>query len=252
MESLLIVVLAKSYKPGGRCIAGRRVTYKTATDVEVGEWIRPVANDNTGKGALTEGMYTYDDGSLVRVLDIVKIPVISSYPIYGQPENYVIDENKKWEKIGSLNASSIPPLSENVASIWNDPQAPSNKVTPDYDKQGLITQSLYLIKPNDLLITLSNEYIDFKGSYKKKIAASFKYLGVEYANIPVTCPSTKRVLTNQYPAEGQASVTIPLRKGDNYVLCISLSPRFGGDDHHYKLVATIFDYDGYLQREYAA
>ncbi len=103
------------------------------------------------------------------------------------------------------------------------------------------------------MITLSNEFNDYEQRYKKKIVASFSYLGVNYENISVTCPSTRRILTNQYPNEGQEAVTMPLKKGgDDYVLCMSLSPRFGSDEHHYKLVATVFDFDGYLQREYAA
>jgi hypothetical protein len=252
MENLLMVVLAKSYKPGGRCIAGRLVEYTSDKNVTIGGWVRPVANDGTGKGALTDEMYSYEDGAEARILDIVEVPVIRSFPIDGQPENFAIDEAKKWKKIGSLSAGSIPIISEDVDSIWNDPQASSSIVTANYDQQGLVSQSLCLIKPINLLITLSNDYNEFKCAYKKKISASFDYLGVSYEDISITCPSTKWILTNQYPEEGQASKNIPLRKGDNYVLCMSLSPRFGGENHHYKLVATIFDYDGYLQREYAA
>ncbi len=47
---------------------------------------------------------------------------------------------------------------------------------------------------------------------RKKIVASFSYLGVNYENISVTCPSTRRILTNQYPNEGQEAVTMPLKK----------------------------------------
>jgi hypothetical protein len=252
MENLLMVVLAKSYKPGGRCIAGKLVEYTDDKKVKIGNWVRPVANDDTGKGALTEEMYSYEDGEETKILDIVEVPVIKGFPIDGQPENYAIDEANKWKKIGSLSAASIPRISESVESIWNDPQASSNIVTASYDQQGFISQSLCLIKPTNLLITLSNDYNEFEHVHKKKISASFDYLGVSYENISITCPSTRRILTNQYPDAGQASKDMPLRKGDNYVLCMSLSPRFGGENNHYKLVATIFDYDGYLQREYAA
>lgn len=252
MENLLMVVLAKSYKPGGRCIAGRLVEYTGEKTVNVGRWVRPVANDNTGHGALTDQMYLYEDGTEVRVLDIVEIPILRHFPIAGQPENYVIDDSKRWKKISSLRAGSIPNISENIADVWNDPNAESHIVTANYDQNGLISQSLCLVKPGNLLITLSNEFNDYEQRYKKKIVASFSYLGVNYENISVTCPSTRRILTNQYPNEGQEAVTMPLKKGDDYVLCMSLSPRFGSDEHHYKLVATVFDFDGYLQREYAA
>lgn len=252
MENLLMVVLAKSYKPGGRCIAGRLVEYTGDKTVKVGRWVRPVANDNTGHGALTNQMYLYEDGTEVRVLDIVEIPILRHFPIAGQPENYVIDDSKKWKKISTLKADCIPNISENIADVWNDPDAESHTVTANYDQNGLISQSLCLVKPSNLLITLSNEFNDYEQCYRKKIVASFSYLGVNYDNISVTCPSTRRILTNQYPNEGQEPVTMPLRNGDDYVLCMSLSPRFGYGDHHYKLVATVFDSDGYLQREYAA
>ena len=251
MENLLMVVLAKSYKPGGRCIAGRRVEYTGDNTVKVAGWVRPVANDNTGHGALTAQMYLYEDGTETRVLDIVEIPVIRHFPIAGQPENYVIDDKRKWKKISSLNPDCIHQIAENVVDVWNDPDAESHIVTANYDRRGLISQSLYLIKPSNLLITLSNEFNDHKKCYKKIIVASFSYSGVKYENISVTCPSTRRMLTNQYPKEGREPVTISLRNGDNYVLCMSLSPRFGNDAHHYKLVATVFDFDGYLQRVYS-
>lgn len=251
MENLLIVVLAKSYKPGGRCIAGRLVEYTEAKTVKVGEWVRPVANDVTGHGALTERMYSYEDGTEVKVLDIVEVPVIRHFPVDGQPENYVVDESQKWKKIGALRASSIPNIVENAPDLWKDPNADSHIVTAIYDKRGLISQSLYLIKPSNLLITLSNEFNDYEQCFKKKMVASFSYLDVNYDHISVTCPSAKRILTNQYPNQGHEPITMSLKKGDEYILCLSLSPRFGNESHHYKLVATVFDFDGYLQREYA-
>jgi hypothetical protein len=251
MGSLLMVVLAKSYKPGGRCIAGKLVEYTNKNTVKVGKWVRPVANDNTGHGALTDQMYRYDDGKEARVLDIVEIPILKHSPIDGQPENYIIDESKKWKKIGSLRADCIQNISEDIEDLWNDPNAKSHIVTEKYDQDGLISQSLCLIKPSNLLITLSNNLNEYEQCYKKKIVASFSYLGVNYENISVTCPSTRRLLSNQYPGEGQDPVTMPLRNVDNYVFCMSLSPKFGNDGNHYKLVATVFDFDGYLQREYA-
>lgn len=247
-----MVILAKSYKPGGRCIAGRLVERLENNKVTIGAWVRPVPNDGTGHGALTDEMYTFEDGTEAKVLDIVEIPVTTHFPIDGQPENYVVDNRKKWKKINSLKADSIPKIVEIVPSVWNDPQAPTNIVTAAFDQQGLISQSLCLIKPSNLKITLSNDFNAHKQSFKRKIVASFIYSEVLYENISVTCPSTRKILTNKYPNEGQDPITLSLNKGDDYVLCVSLSPRFGNDENHYKLIATIFDFDGYLQRTYVA
>jgi hypothetical protein len=67
MEKIRFVVLAKSYKTGGRCIAGKLVTLLKNNTLQFGPWVRPVPNDGSGHGSLTSDMYRYDDGSEVRV-----------------------------------------------------------------------------------------------------------------------------------------------------------------------------------------
>ncbi|MGL4869472.1 MAG: dual OB domain-containing protein [Aeromonas veronii] len=252
MKTILMVLLAKSYKPGGRCIAGREVEYVAPKKVTVGNWIRPVADNSEGTGALTPEIYTYEDGTEAKVLDIVEVPVIDKASVAGQPENYIVDQTKKWKKVCHLNPSSIPKIEEKMESIWLDQDTDSNKATASYDEKGLISQSLCLIKPSEFKITLSNVFDDYEGSYKKKIVASFDYLGIKYSDISITCPAVRKVLTNQYPKDGENPVTISLTKGDDYILCMSLSPRFGKDNFHYKLVATTFDFDGYLQSHYSS
>jgi hypothetical protein len=252
MNKLTVLILSKSYKPNGRCIAGRLVKFIQKNTVQIGNWVRPILNDASGCGAITKEMYEYKDGSEVKILDIVEIPIIQHYPIEGQPENYIIDKEKSWQKIGRFRADNMLNIIEDVVDIWHEQDTPSNMVTANYDQQGLIKQSLYLIKPLNLQITLTNEYDDFNQQYKQKIIANFNYKGITYENISITCPSTRRILTNQYPKKGEKPISMQLNKKDNYILCLSLSPRFGNKQNHYKLVATVFDFDGYLQREYSA
>ena len=252
MEKITFVVLAKSYKPGGRCIAGKIATLQENNTLNIGSWVRPVPNDGSGHGSLSEEMYRYEDGTEVRVLDVVEVNKVSEAVVPGQPENFVFDESKHWRKITSLRPDSITNISDSVESIWLEQGQETNIVTAAYDQSGGISQSLCLIKPLSLYVTLSNDYNDYEGRFKKKIIASFDYNGVRYEGLSVTCPSTRRIFTNQYPDEGREAVTLPLRKGDDYLLCVSLSPRFGGAQHHYKLVATIFDHDGYLQGTFQA
>lgn len=247
-----MVLLAKSYKPGGKCIAGKRVEYIEEKKVKVCEWIRPVFDDGTGHGALPTATFTYQDGKEAKVLDIVEVTVKRKANVAGQPENYIIDDTVAWKKISHLNATSIPNLKENATDIWNEAGVESNIVTSDFDENGFITQSLYLIKPSNFEVTLTNEYNEFEEKYKRKIVAKFDYSNTTYENISITCPAVRRILANQYPNEGETPKTLALNKGDDYILCMSLSPRFGGADHHYKLVATAFDFDGYLQRNYSA
>lgn len=252
MEKITFVVLAKSFKPGGRCIAGKLATLQKNNTLQIGSWVRPVPNDGSGHGSLTGEMYRYEDGSEVRILDVVEVTKVSTTDVPGQPENFVFDEFSPWRKLTSLRADSITNILDPIENIWYEQGSDTNIVTALYDHFGGITQSLCLIKPSSFVVTLSQDYNDYEGKFKKKIVASFDYKGVRYEGLSVTCPSTRRIFTNQYPDKDGEAVTLPLRKGDDYVLCISLSPRFGGAQYHYKLVATVFDYDGYLQGTYQA
>jgi len=252
MEKITFVVLAKSYKPGGRCIAGKLATLQGNNTLQIGSWVRPVPNDGSGHASLTEKMYRYEDGSEARILDVVEVNEVSKAEVPGQPENFVFDESTPWKKITSLRADSITNILDPVESIWHEQGVDTNIVTALYDQTGGITQSLCLIKPSSFVVTLSHDYNDYEGKFKKKIVASFVYEGVRYEGLSVTCPSTRRIFTNQYPAEGEDAITLPLKKGDDYAICISLSPRFGGAQNHYKLVTTVFDYDGYLQGTFQA
>lgn len=251
MSVLRMVILAKSYKPGGRCIAGKIAEYSDGKNVKLGKWVRPVPNTENCHDSLAEEMYQFEDGTDTKILDIVDIPVLDYCSVPGQPENIKIDQSQPWKKVGHLNPRSITKIADSPVQIWLEDEKSTNIVSSEYDEQGLITQSLYLIQPTNLLLTLSNNYNEYEEKYKRVIVASFDYAGIRYEGLSVTCPSIRKALTNKYPDEGEEETIMPLIKGDNYVICVSLAPRFGRDDVHYKVVATIFDYDGYLQREYA-
>lgn len=248
MNSVTIVVLASSYKPGGRCIAGKLVSFIGGNMVSVGGWVRPVSNDSTGHGAIGEEVYRYVDGAEVRVLDIVEIPILRHNPTHGQPENYIINKNIRWKKVGAFNPSGVINILDNAPSLWCDMRSPSNIVSVEYDQNELISQSLYLIKPNKLHVTLCNNFDTYEHRWKRKIIADFYYRGVHYENLSITCPLTRRILANEYPAEGESPIKMSMVNDDNYALCVSLSPRFGSGLNHYKLVTTIFELTGCLQR----
>lgn len=78
-----IVILAKSFKRGGYCIAG--------IDTTTGEWIRPISNDISNEGAVPVADIIYTDGNQVEILDIVEIEISSHKPTESQPENYIYD-----------------------------------------------------------------------------------------------------------------------------------------------------------------
>ena len=249
-----MVVLAKSYKPGGRCIAGKQVILNGNNTVSVGSWIRPVTNINgeIGKGAIPKNIYSFDNYNEIKVLDIVKVPVIKRISVPGQPENMLIDDSVSWVKESYFAAEGVQQITDAVSDLWLEDDAPSNIVTRSFDENGLVKQSLILIKPSDLVLTLSNGFDSYNQAHKKKITASFTYNNHKYIDLRITDPAILYALKNKYPSQDGQHVTMTLFKGDSYTLCLSLTPRFGRQELHYKLIASVFDYDGYLQQRYAA
>ena len=245
-----MVILAKSYKQGGWCIAGRQVRLnqeRTEYD-QTSHWIRPVSNNPQTHGALSDADCAYEDGSTPKVYDVVELDFVERSASPGQPENELI-ANRPWRKIGEIQKQDVSLFLNEPECIWNE-QIGTDYVTAQYVANRNVRNSLNLIRPQNFLLQLSNYYNEFDGRYKREIRASFDYNGVHYEHISVTDPAIRLMLTNQFPAEGQEVVEMSLRAGDNLYLCMSLGPAFTAQRKHYKLVATIFDFDGYIQRTY--
>lgn len=92
-----IVCLANSRKLAGRCIAGREWT----TESGAGDWIRPVSERKNRE--VSEYERQYEDGSDPQVLDIVQVPVLKPQPDGYQRENWLLDNEYYWEKVGVLS-----------------------------------------------------------------------------------------------------------------------------------------------------
>ena len=248
IESLCLLVLACSYKQGGYCAAGLVVEPDAAGNwCASAEWLRPVARDGSGCGALLMTDITCSNGRKVCTGDVVRCQVFAGKGIAGQPENRVVT-GVAWEFLETVDASQIPSLVEQPAHVWLDSCAPSNRVQGCIVQSGQVQESLMLVQPHNLQLLLSHR-TDFNGKARKRIQASFDYAGQHYEGLSVTCPAVSRMLKNRFPVLGGAEVCMTLNKGDQYVLCLSLSPDFNG--FHYKLVAAVYDYDGYLNRTFA-
>jgi hypothetical protein len=242
--------LAKSYKSGGWCIAGRELSSTRKGKYKIGPWIRPVTCDEDSHGAVFNDDCEFDDGSCTEVLDIVKMPIDSHTPEPGQPENFLVVDDGIWEKIRACPDNSVSRFIDSPADLWLQDEMPTDQITSSYDETQNITQSLYLIKPENFRVTLAQEWNQYGNRYKRRITASFDYNQDHYEGLSITDPKIRRMLGGQYPGEGEDDNVITLRKGDDYYLCVSLGPRFGHHQRHYKFIATIFDYDGYIQRTY--
>jgi len=80
-----IICLANSNKMGGRCVAGLQV--------DGTGWVRPIA-PKTDHGQLYAPHYKLNDGTAPEVLDVISIDLASHRPQPGQPENWVMGEQK--------------------------------------------------------------------------------------------------------------------------------------------------------------
>mgnify|MGYP001050045125 FL=1 len=137
------VILTKSYKNGGYCVAG--------IDVNTSDWIRFVSSNISTHGAVTDEMMCYTDGSCCEIGDIVKVQVVEPTQSPHQPENYLIDENSYWQKEGEMNLDELLDLHscENAyyPFIFQD-----NWSYIESNALEEVEQSLVMVKVSDLTI----------------------------------------------------------------------------------------------------
>lgn len=212
-----IVCLANSRKLSGRCVAGKEVVGSG-----YGGWIRPISARPSAE--VSEDERRYENGVEPRLLDIVEIPIIGATPHLHQSENHVIDAERTWAKKGEVPWIELKKLLDKPASLWVNEDSSRHGLN-DRVRQDLaakLTNSLLLIEPEDLTITVQNE-----GSPKRRVRAEFKFKGTTYKLI-VTDPIAEQVFL------GKPNGTHPVR---NAYLCVSLTEEFDGSC--YKLVAAV-------------
>lgn len=92
-----ILILTKSAKHGAYCVVGY--------DVHENRLIRLTSSDKESKNSLLEKHLVYTNGEIVDCLDVVKVELIQAVPKEIHKEDWLINENKNFQKIrkGSLN-----------------------------------------------------------------------------------------------------------------------------------------------------
>lgn len=220
-----IVCLANSRKMSGRCIAGKEVL-----DSGYGKWIRPISRRETAE--ISEEEMRFVNGVTPKPLDIIEIPMIEYKPNEYQVENHVIDDQNYWVKFGQLNGADIPELLDVVAdTLWLNGHSSYNGINdkiPAQDARNNITNSLVLLKPERLSISVDMEGPD-PNRAKRKIRAFFTLNGHPY-RLTVTDPKIEREYLKRI--NGTYSV-----QSKNVYICVSIGEPFEG--YCYKLVAAI-------------
>jgi len=197
-----LVIFANSVKHHQHCVAGKDILTK--------KWIRPVGDKNGCELKDEQTKYQNPHGKyLVKPLQKMNIEFLQKAPLKQQPENYIIS-NKIWEQNYKIEREDIESFLDNPSNLWLDGISKNDRVNYQLIQNNKIqiTQSLYLIKVNDLKVDKQNR------------RAIFSFNNAFY-NLAITDPKI------QYFDNSKKS----------YYLVISLGEEF--KDYCYKLVAAI-------------
>lgn len=206
MKTIKGIIFASSIKHNAKCIAGKYL----GSD----KWFRLVS-DASGSAVSYEKAVFYNDlykkSYPLVPLKVVSIPVDKAAPISGQPENIILG-NGAIRQIEPFKINDIQCYCDNPSNLWgNGASVSAANITS-------ITQSLYLIKPENVKLYKNRD--EFNGKEKRYV--SFDYNMIQY-NLSCTDPKFDSLLENK-----NLSVQ---------ALCISLGENFNG--YHYKIVAAI-------------
>ncbi len=212
-----IVCLAYSDMPGGRCVAGREMRQGG----KIGGWIRPVSGRD-GEG-VSISQTRYRDGVFPRLLDVIDVPVLRPEPKDHQKENWLIDPERRWQRVGVLDSSFLPKCLESTFSLWPNGDSSSSGRN---DRVSIavarpLGESLYLIKAH-LELRVFDHYD------KQRVQGRFWHNGANYW-LSVTAPDYRQ----EYFNRGNGTYLV----GDCYIT-VSLA---GGyiDGKCYKVIAAI-------------
>ena len=220
MPEIEIICLANSRKYSHHCIAGLRTDGKG--------WLRPIGK--VADGSFYTNEITLQDGTLPRVLDVIRIGCSAPKASQHQPENWLSD-GSKWRLI---SRPANPPLIQLVQSAAAmGPELLGNRGdSKAYD--GFLTipakSSLTLITPKNLKWLITTSY-----SGNRQTRACF-YLAGAYYDLVVTDPVWENRLISLLPGHHPEEAA-GIDSNEAVSLVVSLGEPLNGCC--YKLVAGI-------------
>ncbi|HAU5603651.1 TPA: hypothetical protein JD320_002843 [Citrobacter koseri] len=152
-----LLCLAKSWKNGGFCIAGKNAQ---------NQWVRTVTA-NLGNNAI------FHNGNNINPLDFFQATTLNHAPQGHQTENYIIDENVIFTANGHCTVNELGNYVDTPLSLWETGTSGHYGLN---DKiiigQIAVNNSLYLIKPDDtVIVQMQNEY----GTDKLRIRFNYNF-----------------------------------------------------------------------------
>ncbi|HHN8406096.1 TPA: dual OB domain-containing protein [Morganella morganii] len=171
-----LVLLACSYRPGGRCVAGFELV-----DGNSAGWVRPVCS--SGEGQVHDSDRICDNGKTAVKLSVVEVDVDKSQNHPMQRENVIFNHNVKWKYVSEYPQThlSLTCFLESPHTLWENGFNSTNGVN-DKVPVSLVKgtrQSLFFIKPTKLFIHIATEGEEF-GNPIRKVRARFNYNNIEY------------------------------------------------------------------------
>ncbi|TJX12703.1 hypothetical protein E9840_12260 [Tissierella creatinini] len=208
-----IIILAKSIKRGGYCIAG--------LDTETGEWIRPISDNIITEGAVPKMDTILSNREELKIFDKVIIELVSHSPTKAQPENYVYDSSVAWEKTGTSSLRQVLEFRgyDKVNKIF-------------YNTEKSVSEEEVGGQPSLLLLNVNNPSILIKTFEKKKIQFNFEYNGCSYNFFQVGDELVRSKYMNR--VDGKYPYN------DNVDVVFSLTDKYSNTGRYYKMVAQLF------------
>jgi hypothetical protein len=222
METKRIVCLANSRKPpSGRCIAGKTLD---------GAWVRPVSGRASRE--VSEEERRYESGSKAALLDIIDVPIRRADPFEHQSENYLLDDNYYWTKIGRSSWTQVINLCDAYdPNFWATAESTyngRNDKVPAANARRTRT-SLKLIHIPELVLKVSSDDAYGGGPSRRRLRGEFEYVGVLY-RLMVTDPEVEE----EYLRRGDGTYEV----GD-VALCISLAEVWQENGYASRLIASV-------------
>ena len=219
-----MVCLANSRKWNERCIAGRELQNEESP----GSWVRPVSAREHEGVSLSE--QRLGDGGEPRLMDVIDVPVLEARPKLYQSENWLLDPERRWERVRRISPEELERLADPIAPLWRSGFNSTNGLNDRIPNSLAESEksSLRFIRVDSLTLSLFRPG-GASGDNRRRIQGKFRYAGNDYS-LRVTDPA--------YERRYQTRVTGTYRIGETY-LTISLGEPFEG--YVYKLIAAVIE-----------
>jgi hypothetical protein len=251
MPTKTIVVLANSWKKGGRCLAGKEVTLASGKVQGFDGWVRPISSEHLERPGQSEGGQVTEfemrrslgRNELPGILEILEIAFTRSVSVADQPENWEVDASQPWRSLGHCPREYLPQMADTPADLWDTSGKGWSRVDESLPKEASFA-SLYFVAPRGMLMAEVGFRPIAPGATQQKL---FKILYMPYGGknheFRISDPAFDTKFSRQFPAMGSAAEHFQMSRGTH--VTVSLTPAYSPNGqsprYHYKMAAAIIE-----------